>query len=65
MSKRLLTQLDFNKLEAYNFRLQNLAADPSSPAIGQAYYKTSDSTFRFYNGTGFLNLLDRANHAGT
>ena len=65
MAKKILVNYDFGKLESYNFRLQNLAADPSSPAPGQAYYKTADSTFRFYNGTSFLNLLDRANHIGT
>lgn len=65
MSKRLLTQLDFNKLEAYNFRLQNLAADPSSPVPGGVYYKTSDATFRYYNGVAFVNPLDRANHSGS
>ena len=65
MAKKILTNLDFNKLESYNFRLQNLAADPSAPAPGQAYYKTADNSFRLYNGTSFLNLLDRANHSGT
>jgi hypothetical protein len=65
MSKKFLTQIDFSKLEAYNFRLQNLATDPSAPAVGQLYFKTADNTPRLYNGTSFINLLDRANHSGT
>ena len=51
MSTVLLTSLDFNKLESFNFRFQNLAADPGSPVGGQAYWNSSTKKLRVYDGT--------------
>ena len=51
MAKTLLTPLDFNKLEILNPRLQNLAADPSTPVAGQMYFNTSTKKLRVYDGT--------------
>jgi len=65
MAKKLLISYDFSKLEALNFRWQNLAADPSSPVEGQIYWNTAGKYPAIHNGTNFINLLSRANHSGT
>lgn len=59
MSKKFLVSIDFSKLEALNFRLQNLATAPSTPAVGQAYYNTVDNTGYVYNGSQW-NPMDPA-----
>lgn len=64
MAKKILISYDFTGLELLNTRLQNLAADPGSPAAGRYYYNTTDNTFRWYNGTAFVTGLTSA-HAGT
>lgn len=64
MAKKILVSYDFSKLELLNTRLQNLAADPSTPVAGQFYYNTADNTLRWHNGTAFVSALTTA-HAGT
>ena len=41
---KYLTNIDMCKNELLNARIQNLAADPSSPAEGQLYFNTVDQT---------------------
>ena len=64
MAKKILVSYDFSRLELLNTRLQNLAADPGTPATGLFYYNTGDNTFRWYNGTSFVAALTTA-HAGS
>jgi hypothetical protein len=56
MAHKMLVPLDFSKLEAYNFRFQNLSASPSSPALGQAYLDTDDNIVYAWNGTAWTSL---------
>lgn len=53
MATKILTPFDFSKLEAYNFRLQNLSAAPASPALGQLYLDTDDNIMYWWNGTAW------------
>lgn len=50
MSKKFLTSLDLNQNELQNARLQNLAAPPSSPVKGQAYYNSTTNKVMIYTG---------------
>ena len=34
-----------------NFRVENLASDPATPLIGQAWFNTTSSTYKYYDGT--------------
>ena len=46
-----LTNLNLNKNELQNARIQNLAADPQNPVEGQIYYNTTDKTIYKWDGT--------------
>lgn len=54
MAKKYLVSIDFNALEAYNFRFQNLASAPSSPTAGRAYYDSVLNALYVHNGTAWV-----------
>lgn len=56
MSRLFLTPLNLNQNELQNARLQNLATAPSTPAVGQVYYDTTQNSAMQWNGTAWVAL---------
>ena len=51
MAINFLQNIDLNKGEIQNVALQNAGTNPGTPATGQIYFNTGDSTLRVYNGS--------------
>jgi hypothetical protein len=65
MARPFLTAINLNQNEIQNGVDQNLGTAPTSPKPGQFYYDTT-ATFRLqWNGTAWINSLNRASHFGT
>lgn len=53
---KYLTNLDLNKNELQNVRLQNLATAPQNPVEGQIYYNTTDKVIYQWDGTAWKTV---------
>lgn len=61
MSNRLiLVNLDLTGNQLLNFLVQNLGADPGSPAESQVWYRTDTHKLRYYNGSAVETIADLA-----
>lgn len=50
MARKYLTPIDLTGLELTNFKVQNLASDPTPYGKGHTYYNTAHNELRTYNG---------------
>lgn len=57
--------IDMTRNEVQNALLQSLAADPGSPVEALHFYDNVVKTWKFHNGTSFIDVLARSTHTGT
>ena len=65
MTKKILVSYDFSQNEIQNAKIQNLASDPSTPAVGQFWYNTTTDKMMWRGAVASIDPTARANHTGT
>ena len=59
---KFLNNIDLQKNEIQNFRVQNLASAPLNPVLGQHYFNTVDNKEYVWNGTAWIDALSQGNY---
>ena len=65
MAFKQQSPLDMTGLEILNARLQNVAGQPSTPALGQVWFNTVTGKLEFKGTSAPIDPTARANHTGT
>lgn len=58
MSKKILTNTDFNQNQLLKAVIENLSSAPGTPQVGQVYFDTTIQKFGVYTSTGWLYSAD-------
>lgn len=53
---QFLSDVNLNKNDLQNAKIENLKAAPSNPVLGQVYFNTTSNNLFCWNGTQWVNV---------
>ena len=53
---QFLSDVNFNKNDLQNAKIENLSTAPSNPVLGQVYFNTISNNLFCWNGTQWVNV---------
>ncbi len=53
---QFLSNINFNKNDLQNVKIQNLSSPPSNPEPGQIYFNTITNILYYWNGTSWIDF---------
>lgn len=62
---KLVSNANFNGYQALNMRLQNVAGDPSTPAVGQVWHDSTNDRLRYRKNGATQTLRDTGSQIAT